>query len=193
MFPAFGVDPEALAKDLKQLLRQRIASQLEDDGYDVDLIASVAGESVTDEQLLRDPVDGRQRILLLSALRRSGELAMVQAVVQRAGRLAEKGDLPVSCLSPEGVIDKALFDSPSEQQLFDQVVALEAVSGARNYPALVESLRDATPVLESFFDGENSVMVMSEDLDVRKNRLNLLSVFRNQALVLADFSVMQSR
>ena len=87
--------------------------------------------------------------------------------------------------------DRVRPRQPARQRA--QVVALEAVSGARNYPALVESLRDATPVLESFFDGENSVMVMSEDLDVRKNRLNLLSVFRNQALVLADFSVMQSR
>jgi glycyl-tRNA synthetase beta chain len=31
-------------------------------------------------------------------------------------------------------------------------------------------------------------MVMSEDLAVRANRLNLLSLLRNQAGVLADFS-----
>jgi glycyl-tRNA synthetase beta chain len=42
--------------------------------------------------------------------------------------------------------------------------------------------------LAAFFDGDQSVMVMAEDPEVRRNRLNLLAVLRNQASVLADFS-----
>ena len=34
-------------------------------------------------------------------------------------------------------------------------------------------------------------MVMAKDPDIRRNRLNLLSVLRNQAAVLADFDVIQ--
>ena len=42
--------------------------------------------------------------------------------------------------------------------------------------------------LAAFFDGDQSVMVMADDPEVRRNRLNLLAVLRNQASVLADFS-----
>jgi glycyl-tRNA synthetase beta chain len=50
----------------------------------------------------------------------------------------------------------------------------------------------ATPVLESFFDGENSVMVMADDPELRRNRLNLLAVLRNQATVLGQFDLIQA-
>jgi hypothetical protein len=43
------------------------------------------------------------------ALRASGELAAVQAVVTRAARLAEKGDLATSVLSAAGVVDAGLL------------------------------------------------------------------------------------
>ena len=35
-----------------------------------------------------------------------------------------------------------------------------------------------------------SVMVMADDMAVRRNRLNLLAVLGNQASVLADFAAM---
>ena len=46
--------------------------------------------------------------------------------------------------------------------------------------------------LAAFFDGDQSVMVMCDDLKVRRNRLNLLALLRNQASVLADFSQIQA-
>jgi glycyl-tRNA synthetase beta chain len=49
----------------------------------------------------------------------------------------------------------------------------------------------ATPVLEAFFDGDDSVMVMADDPELRRNRLNLLGVLRNQAGVLARFDLIQ--
>ena len=51
----------------------------------------------------------------------------------------------------------------------------------------------ATPILQAFFDGDTSVMVMVEDPDLRLNRLNLLAVLRNQASVLAEFESIQSK
>jgi glycyl-tRNA synthetase beta chain len=43
------------------------------------------------------------------------------------------------------------------------------------------------PTVSNFFDGAQSVMVMDADLEVRRNRLNLLGLIRNHARVLADF------
>ncbi|MFM7219938.1 MAG: hypothetical protein ACKO21_06970, partial [Nodosilinea sp.] len=56
-----------------------------------------------------------------------------------------------------------------------------------NYQQLVAGLTQVTPVVSNFFDGPDSVLVMAADPQVRRNRLNLLGLLRNHALVLADF------
>ena len=56
------------------------------------------------------------------------------------------------------------------------------------YKLLAEGLVSSTETLSNFFDGEGSVMVMTEDVNLRNNRLNLLTILRNQSLKLADFS-----
>jgi glycyl-tRNA synthetase beta chain len=50
------------------------------------------------------------------------------------------------------------------------------------------ALQESAPALAAFFDGDDSVLVMDENPDVRRNRLTLLGLLRNQAAVLADFS-----
>ena len=193
LFPAFSIETGELLADLVQLLRQRMVSQLEEEGIAADLVNAVAGDPIPDQQLLSDPEDVRRRVNLLQELRSSGELNAVQAVVQRASRLAEKGDLSTGCLEPGDVVNRDLFASPSEHALFDAVASVATAARERDYAELAGALKRATPALESFFDGESSVMVMCEDAAIRRNRLNLLSVLRNQAWVLADFEALQSR
>ena len=190
-FPDFKVEAGSLAADLVLLLRQRIQSQLEDDGYAADLVQAVAGEAVGDQRLLADPLDVLDRIRLLRSLRDDQRLGAVQAVVQRAARLAEKGDLEASVLQADGVVDPSKFASPSETAMHAVVLQLEPLASARAYQQLADALVEATPALEAFFDGSDSVMVMADDLDLRRNRLNLLGVLRNQASVLARFDLIQ--
>jgi glycyl-tRNA synthetase beta chain len=127
----------------------------------------------------------------LVALRQSGELAAVQAVVTRAARLAEKGNLAHSVLSADGVVDAALFEQPSEAGMLAVLQGLEPIatgSAPDRYSQLAAGLSAGASALAAFFDGDQSVMVMADDPAVRSNRLNLLAVLRNQASVLADFS-----
>ncbi len=191
LLPAFRVEPAGLAAELAEFLRQRIASLLEEEGIDADLVQSVAGEGVDLARLLADPADARRRAGLLAGLRASGELAAVQAVVQRASRLAEKGDLPATVLSPAQVVDPALFEKPCEAAMLAVLQRLEPIvcgAAADRYEALASSLAASADTLAAFFDGEGSVMVMADDAAVRSNRLHLLAVLRNQASVLAEFS-----
>ena len=192
LFPAFEFDAVALADDLGQLLRQRMVSQFEEEGFPADLVQAVSGEAVSSERLLQDPVDARERLLLLKELRADGRLQAVQAVVQRASKLAEKGDLDASQLLPGPVIESSLFDSPSESDLLNQLQTLSPLAECCDYEGLAAGLQAAARALEAFFDGDNSVMVMAEDDAVRRNRLNLLGVLRNQASVLACFDNIQS-
>ncbi|MFM8545146.1 MAG: glycine--tRNA ligase subunit beta [Vulcanococcus sp.] len=191
LLPAFGVDARALALELAEFLRQRLLSLLEEAGVDPDLVQAVAGDTVPLERVLRDPADARQRADLLVALRASGALAAVQAVVTRAARLAEKGSLPASVLSASGVVDAGLFEQPSEAGMLAVLNGLEpiATGGASDrYGRLAAGLSAGAAALAAFFDGDQSVMVMADDPAIRSNRLNLLAVLRNQASVLADFS-----
>jgi glycyl-tRNA synthetase beta chain len=191
LFPAFQVDPASLAADLAEFLRQRIVSLLEEEGIDADLVQAVAGDGVDVARLLRDPADARRRAGLLAGLRASGELAAVQAVVQRASRLAEKGDLALDELHPDAVVDPSLFEKPSEAAMLAVLQALEPIvcgSEQDRYEALAAGLAASSSTLAAFFDGDTSVMVMAEQEAVRRNRLHLLAVLRNQASVLADFS-----
>ena len=131
------------------------------------------------------------RIRLLRSLREGQRLGALQAVVQRAARLAEKGDLEASVLQADAVVDPDKFASPSETAMHAAVLKLEPLAAARSYQELADALVEATPALEAFFDGSDSVMVMADDLDLRRNRLNLLGVLRNQASVLARFDLIQ--
>ncbi len=193
LFPAFAVDSSQLHNDLCQLMRQRIVSQLEDDGFAPDLVQAVAGDAVSNQRLLSDPLDVKQRLQLLRVLRDSGQLDAVQAVVQRAAKLAEKGELARDQLVAGDVVQPERFESASEQDLFAALEQLQPLAQQRSYQALADALVAATPILQAFFDGDTSVMVMVEDLDLRLNRLNLLAVLRNQASVLAEFESIQSK
>jgi glycyl-tRNA synthetase beta chain len=191
LLPDCAVDAPALGLELAEFLRQRLQSLLEEAGVPPDLVQAVAGDTVPLERVLRDPADARQRADLLVALRQSGELAAVQAVVTRAARLAEKGNLAHSVLSADGVVDAALFEQPSEAGMLAVLQGLEPIatgSASDRYSQLAAGLSAGASALAAFFDGDQSVMVMADDPAVRSNRLNLLAVLRNQASVLADFS-----
>jgi glycyl-tRNA synthetase beta chain len=190
LLPQFSIEPEALAADLAELLRQRLVSLLEEQ-VAADLVQAVAGEGVALERLLQDPADARRRADLLVELRAAGQLEAVQAVVTRAARLAEKGDLPLDQRSPAGAVDPALFEKSSEAEMLAVLNSLEplaACGSEARYAELAAALAASAGTLAAFFDGEQSVMVMADDAAVRRNRLNLLAVLRNQAAVLADFS-----
>jgi glycyl-tRNA synthetase beta chain len=130
-------------------------------------------------------------LLLLADLRRQGQLGPLQAVVQRASRLAAKGDLALGALGPEGRVDVALFSSPSEAAMLAVIETLrpyaQALDGS-GYGELAQGLAQSASTLANFFDGPESVLVMADDPAVRRNRLNLLGILRNQAAQLADFN-----
>lgn len=191
LLPHCQVGPGLLAGELQEFLRQRLVSLLEEQGVAADLVQAVAGNPAAAGRVLADPADARQRAELLLELRRTGELTAVQAVVTRAARLAEKGDLSPELLAPAAAVDPALFEKPSEAAMLEVLLRLEPIatgSGAQRYSQLAQALSASSATLAAFFDGDQSVMVMADDPAVRRNRLNLLGVLRNQAAVLADFS-----
>ena len=180
-------DPAALGTQLHDFFLQRVQTLLQDElAIDYDLVSAVLGR-----RALSDPLDVKDRALFLQAMRQSGRMDRVYETVNRATRLAAQGTLGTEVLDPDGVIDLAALAAKAEQNLLAALKALvpqtQAAQASRNYDQLVAGLEQVAPVVSGFFDGPDSVLVMADEPAVRQNRLNMLGLLRNHALVLGDF------
>jgi len=184
---------DGLREQLRDFFLQRVRTLLEEQGIDYDLVNAVLGENDPDyaERALQDLLDVRDRAHFLQTIRNNGTLNVIYPTVNRSAKLAKQGDLDFNTLDPKPLIKPDLFEKSSEQGFFDSVVQLlpqtQAAKAERNYQKLVDALVAIAPTVSNFFDGETSVLVMADDADVRRNRLNLLGLLRNHARVLADF------
>jgi len=188
-----GADPSRLIQQLQDFFRQRVQTLLQEEGVDYDLVNAILGEadSPYGQRVLTDLLEARTRARFLQEIRRDGRLQAVYETVNRATRLAAQGDLPTDLLAVAGLVDPDQFESPAEAALLAALTSLlpqtQAALAQGNYQQLVAGLTQVTPVVSNFFDGPDSVLVMAADPQVRRNRLNLLGLLRNHALVLADF------
>ncbi|ACK73173.1 glycyl-tRNA synthetase, beta subunit [Gloeothece citriformis PCC 7424] len=187
-------DKTSPIESLKSFFIQRLSTLLQDDLHiDYDLVNAVLGENDPEytERALRDLLDVRDRAQFLQSIRNNQKIDEIYETVNRSARLAVKGELDTQELDPEKVIRPALFEKSSEEHfykvLIDLVPTTLTAQRERNYQLLVDALGKIAPTVSNFFDGEDSVLVMDENLEVRENRLNLLGLLRNHARVLADF------
>ncbi len=191
IFTNFQINQQALLDDLSDFFRQRIISHLEESKLDIDLVQAIAGESIPISRLLSDPVDASLRVNLLASLRTSGKLSPLRSVVTRASRLAENSSLSNDVFETSGVVEPSLFEKNSEIEVLKLINCLEPIVKSKSkdrYILLANELAKGSVVLSKFFDGADSVMVMTDNLSVRKNRLNLLKILKNQSSLLADFN-----
>ena len=183
---------------LQSFFLQRIQTLLQDElGIDYDLVNAVVGEgsednSNTANRLLMDVLDVRQRAAFLQQLRTTEQLPTIYPTVNRSAKLASKGGLATDILNPSQVIVEEQLQQDSEKAVYQALLALYpqiiVAQAERNYPALVTAFQALAPTVAEFFDGPDSVLVMAEAPLLRQNRLNLLGLIRNYALVLGDFS-----
>lgn len=186
--------PTELLKQLQEFFAQRIRTLLQEErSIDYDLVSAVLGENDPEyiARALNDLLDARNRADFLQEIRKNGLLDEIYETVNRSTRLAKQGDLDTAVLDPTGTVRPELFQKPSERAFYDAVAQLlpktQACQQTRNYQQLVGALAEIAPTVSTFFDGPESVLVMDENPDIRRNRLNLLGLLRNHARVIADF------
>ncbi|NET30837.1 MAG: glycine--tRNA ligase subunit beta [Cyanothece sp. SIO1E1] len=184
----------SLLAQLQDFFLQRIQTLLQEDrSTDYDLVNAVLGESDSDytERALNDLLDVRDRASFLQTIRQNGTLDTIYETVNRSSRLAAQGDLDTNQLEPEAVVDPSLFQQPSEPAFYQALIQLvpetKAAQARRDYQKLIDALQQIAPVVNQFFDGPESVLVMDPDAAIQRNRLNLLGLLRNHARILADF------
>jgi glycyl-tRNA synthetase beta chain len=190
----FNKDAKSLIKTLQEFFLQRIRTLLQDEKQiDYDLVNAVLGENDPEytERALTDLLDVRDRALYLQKIRKDGTLDKIYETVNRSTRLAAQGNLDFQTLEPQSLINPELFQKKSESAFYNALLELvpqtQAAQQNRDYQLLVTALAKIAPTVGTFFDGEDSVLVMDANPDIKQNRLNLLGLLRNHARVLADF------
>ncbi len=180
-----------LRQQLHDFFLVRVRTLLQDDHQvDYDLVNAVLGENDLEyaQRALQDLLDVRDRALYLQSLRTDSTLAKIYETLNRAARLAAQGSLDTQQRDPSAVVKPALFQKSSEQAFFDALKQVhQQMQGAQNYQKLIAALGEIAPTVAQFFDGEDSVLVMDPDPDIKQNRLNLLAVLRNHGRALGDF------
>jgi glycyl-tRNA synthetase beta chain len=174
----------ATEQNLFKWFQQRCETLLKEQGIDYDLVNAVFGENDQTyvHQGLEDLSRLRDRALFLHQSRQDGTLDAIYEVVTRATRLATQGELSSTITDVSEVVERSRLSHPAEQALYQAIAALVPNP---TYDQLWSGIRDIAPILSQFFD---ELLVMDEDLDVRRDRLNMLGIIRNYSRILADFS-----
>ncbi len=130
---------------------------------DVDNIFAVTLKAAAVEQFLKTPDSTKY----------------IQSFV-RVGNLAKKAD--------STDLNAELFNLDAEKVLYQAFAAIKVVAGElvdkKDFLGALDALKKLSTPIDSFFD---SVMVMDENLSLRKNRLALLKSIDNLLAKIADF------
>lgn len=164
---------KAHESEFYSFIDQRIDQLLKDEGYKHDI-----RQAVLNSQLESIRSQFKVAKILKEAKKEKHFKDLVENLT-RVSNLAKKNE-------SQQDLDRSLAQSESEQALIDQShhlgVALEKGTSAQEYYHL---LKTTTPKIAAFFENN---MVMTDEENIKNNRLALLSILNAQIIAWADFT-----
>jgi glycyl-tRNA synthetase beta chain len=171
----------SVVADVRDYMLERFRAWYADAGLRVECVMAVQARGVT------APLDVDRRVRAVSAFSALPEAATLAAANKRVANILQKqaeGSVPVS-------VDPALFQDAAESAL---AAALESAIDAcapllarGDYSAALIRLAELRAPVDDFF---GQVLVMSEDIALRNNRVALLARLRAAFLAVADISAL---
>ncbi len=194
VFPNLDFSKEKVLNDLNQFLVQRIISHLEETSLSKELINAVCSSHELYQKRILNIVDLKNRIKSILNFKDKDTFVEIQKVITRVSKLANSSNLSTDVYSTVDYVNTKLFEKECEFKVFEFIRELERLfsGGYCNYLELLYLFEININTIEDLFDNEKGVLVMSEDIKIRNNRLNLLSLIRNYALKIADFTLFNS-
>ncbi len=179
------VEKTAVVNELLAFFADRLKVHLKASGVRHDLISAVFATG--DDDLVRLLA----RVEALETFLASDDGANLLAGYRRANnivRIEQKKDLS----SLDGEVDDALLEANEERVLYDGLAVSEARINQslanEDFAGAMSALAGLRQPIDSFFD---KVIVNTDDRNVRKNRLNLLSNIHRSIRAMADFSLIE--
>ncbi len=145
------------------------------EGFDYDLGAAILPLSPG------DPLDARSRLEAMAKARSQGMLQKAYTGFERCWNLSRKAE--TKNLSEE------LLREEAERELYSRLVwsqqPLRDYLDMGEYDLALDTLLKLAPYVDLFF---SDIFVMGDDVELRDNRLSLLSEVARLFLVFADFT-----
>ena len=170
-------------ENLHKWFKQRCETILTEQSVEYDLVDAVMGgeDTAYTLQSLSNLKRIKERAFFLQESRNEKTLGEISEPIVRASRLAIQGDLDTTTLDIAATIDPETLIESAEKDLYQAIATLPSQPSDQQ---LMEGIKSLSPILAKFFE---DVLVMAEDPQVRRNRLNLLGIIRNYSRQLADF------
>ena len=163
---------------LRDFMTHRLRFALQEKGLSYDVIEAVLGVPY------RSAAELYERAAALEEHLRTELLRDISAAYIRVANLSRRAG--------GEAVQRALLGEPAEQELYHRYLqiepALEQALQQRRYRSCFEHLGLLKKPVDRFFD---EVMVMVEDEQLRRNRLNLLASVKELFNRLADFALLQ--
>jgi glycyl-tRNA synthetase beta chain len=171
---------ESLCNDVMDFLKGRLSHLLEENGISKDIVSAILAVPV------KSIVDAWKRAHALQQLKFMPDFETLAIAFKRVVNIIKKSN--PGDIGDHGV-DESIFEHPSESALYEKFkIVKQTVAHMLNEGDINSSFKEISmlrPPVDQFF---NDVMVMAENLELRKNRLALLGEISNLFEMLADFS-----
>ena len=173
----FGGNAPNDIRELERFVRERLSGTLRDLGYfaaEIDAVQALR---------LQRFGDAKKRLEAVRVFSGLPEAAALAAANKRIGNILKKTD----AVDPH--VSEILLKEPAEIALFAAMKDVTPVANAQfeagDYTASLQTLAALRAPVDAFFDG---VMVNAEELDLRLNRLGLLTALHAAMNRVADLS-----
>ncbi len=135
-----------------------------------------------------NPFDNHKRLMAVDTFNTLPLSESLSSINKRVSNILSKSDINVEQLN----INKALFEETEEKNLFNDLEQrkemIEQNSRSKHYDNALATLTELKPSVDAFFD---KVMVNTDNLEIKHNRLALLYQLRQLFLLVADISLLQ--
>lgn len=166
-----------------EFINARLKAMLLDQGYEAPVVLSV---------MTRQPriaLDFVNRVEAVKQFSLQPTAEALAAANKRVANILRKSQEESIALLKK--VDASLFEHEAEKQLHNQVSLIQQqvleLANKGDYTEALSQLAALKGVIDNFF---NNVMVNADDINVRANRLTLLSNLRNAYLSVADVSLL---
>ena len=174
---------DALAK-LMEFFTLRLKNLFMGQGIPTLLVEAVLGSAV------RDVRRARARLEALAAFSATAEFAPAVMTFKRVANIVRKEEQEKGALAPAYDANALVEDAEKAlaATLENLVPDFDRLWREDKYADLLQLLGELRPKVDAFFE---AVMVMAEDLNLRRNRLGLLKALEERFGRLADFTALQ--
>lgn len=172
--------------DTQQVLdfvNARLKSMYLEQGYEAPVLLAVMAKQP------RIAVDFAKQVEAIKQFAQHPAAEALASANKRVANIIRKSQEESITLLDE--VDESLLEDDAEKQLYNRVSQIEAqvasLAECGEYTEALAQLASLKDVIDNFFD---NVMVNADDINVRTNRLTLLSKLRNAFLFVADVSLL---